>query len=81
MRCNPGNTKLCLSSLSTLSLAQIISSSSLESISLLRGGCINQRLHMSLTDPGSVACLQSYFIVLFLDVFNDALLCFITDSK
>lgn len=45
LRCNQGNAKLRLSSLSTLSRAQIISSSPLQSISLLRGS-INQRSHM-----------------------------------
>lgn len=82
LRCNQGNTKLCLSSLSTLSLAQIISSSSLQSISLLRGS-INQRKHSSiclcratLTDPGITADLQPYFIILFLDFFNATIHCF-----
>lgn len=72
LRCNPGNTKLCLSSLSTLSLVQIISSSSLQSISLLRVS-INQRKHgsvclhrMTLTDPGIIAHLKPNFIILFL---------------
>lgn len=70
LRCNPGNAKLCLSSLSTLSLAQIISSSSLQSIGLLRGS-INQRKHgsicpswMTLTDPDITAHLKPYFIIL-----------------
>lgn len=73
LRCNQGNTKLCLSSLSTLSPAQIISSSSLQSISLLRGS-INQRKHRStclcratLTDPTITADSKPYFIILSLD--------------
>ena len=83
LRCNQGNTKLCLSSLSTLSLAQIISSSPLQSISLLRGS-INQRKHgsiclcrVTLTDPGITADFKPYFIILFLDFFfkcNNSLL-------
>lgn len=75
LRCDPGNTKLCLSSLSTLSLVQIISSSSLQSISLLRVS-INQRKHgsicldrMTLSDPGISVHLEPYFIILFLDFF------------
>lgn len=42
LRWNQGNTKLCLSSLSALSLAQILSSGSFQSIILLKGS-INQR--------------------------------------
>lgn len=83
LRCDPGNTKLCLSSLSTLSLVQIISSSSLQSISLLRVS-INQRKHgsicldrMTLTDPGISAHLEPYFIILFLDFFYASIHCFI----
>ena len=71
LRCNPGNAKLCLSSLSTLSLAQIISSSSRQGISLLRAS-INQKKHGSIclrrmTDPSIRAHVKPYFIILFLD--------------
>lgn len=62
-----------MSSLSTLSLAQIISPSSLQSISLLRGS-INQRKHGSiclcratLTDPSITEDLEPYFTVLRVD--------------